>query len=99
MVARAENGERALKILDQYSVNLLLTDVVMPGMNGRKLADEVKRKHSDLRVLSMTGTPECDRASGAFGSGRRFDSEAAVYRATDQCRPEGTGSVKFCRGQ
>jgi two-component system, NtrC family, sensor kinase len=55
MVARAENGERALKILEQYSVNLLLTDVVMPGMNGRKLADEANRRHPDLRVLFMTG--------------------------------------------
>jgi CheY-like chemotaxis protein len=54
-VFEAENGERALKILDQHSVNLLLTDVVMPGMNGRKLADEVKRRHPDLRVLFMTG--------------------------------------------
>jgi two-component system, NtrC family, sensor kinase len=54
-VFEAENGERALKILDQHSVHLLLTDVVMPGMNGRKLADEVKRRHPDLRVLFMTG--------------------------------------------
>jgi signal transduction histidine kinase/CheY-like chemotaxis protein len=54
-VFEAENGENALKILDQHSVNLLLTDVVMPGMNGRKLADEVKRRHPDLRVLFMTG--------------------------------------------
>jgi two-component system NtrC family sensor kinase len=54
-VFEAESGERALKILDQYSVNLLLTDVVMPGMNGRKLADEANRRHPDLRVLFMTG--------------------------------------------
>jgi DNA-binding NtrC family response regulator len=54
-VFEAENGERALKILDQYSVNLLLTDVVMPRMNGRKLADEANRRHPDLRVLFMTG--------------------------------------------
>ena len=44
-----------MKILDQRSVSLLLTDVVMPGMNGRKLADEVKRRHPGLRVLFMTG--------------------------------------------
>jgi two-component system, NtrC family, sensor kinase len=54
-VFEAEDGENALKILDDHAVNLLLTDVVMPGMNGRKLADEVKRRHPDLRVLFMTG--------------------------------------------
>ena len=54
-VFEAVDGENALKILDHHAVNLLLTDVVMPGMNGRKLADEVKRRHPDLRVLFMTG--------------------------------------------
>jgi CheY-like chemotaxis protein len=36
-------------------VELLLTDVVMPGMNGRKLADEAKLRKPDLKVLFMTG--------------------------------------------
>jgi FixJ family two-component response regulator len=34
---------------------LLLTDVVMPGMNGRKLADEAKQRQPALRVIFMTG--------------------------------------------
>jgi FixJ family two-component response regulator len=33
----------------------LLTDVVMPGINGRKLADEVKLRLPQLKVLYMTG--------------------------------------------
>jgi DNA-binding NtrC family response regulator len=32
-----------------------LTDVVMPGMNGRKLAEEARRRHPDLKILYMTG--------------------------------------------
>jgi two-component system NtrC family sensor kinase len=51
----AQNGDGALKMLDQHAVNLLLTDVIMPGMNGRKLADEVKTRHPALRILFMTG--------------------------------------------
>jgi CheY-like chemotaxis protein len=54
-VLEAGDGETALKILDQQRVNLLLADVIMPGMNGRKLAEEAKRRHPDLRVLFMTG--------------------------------------------
>ena len=54
-VLQAENGEAALKLLDRNAVALLLTDVVMPGMNGRKLADEAKLCHSGLRILFMTG--------------------------------------------
>jgi CheY-like chemotaxis protein len=36
-------------------IGLLLTDVVMPGMNGRKLADEARQRLPDLKVLFMTG--------------------------------------------
>ena len=54
-VLEAGDGETALKTLDQQRVNLLLADVIMPGMNGRKLAEEAKRRHPDLRVLFMTG--------------------------------------------
>jgi CheY-like chemotaxis protein len=54
-VLQAENGGAALRLLDQHPVALLLTDVVMPGMNGRKLAEEAKLRHSGLRILFMTG--------------------------------------------
>jgi signal transduction histidine kinase/CheY-like chemotaxis protein len=55
-VLQAGGGEEALRIMAEYeSIALLLTDVVMPGMNGRKLADEAIRRHPGLRVLFMTG--------------------------------------------
>ena len=39
----------------EQPVDLLLTDVVLPGMNGRQLADSVKPHHPAMRVLFMTG--------------------------------------------
>ncbi|MFX6861539.1 response regulator, partial [Acinetobacter baumannii] len=36
-------------------VDLLLTDIVMPGLNGRQLADELLARQPTLRVLYMTG--------------------------------------------
>jgi len=36
-------------------IDLLLTDVVMPGMNGRELHDELKKLRSELRVVFMSG--------------------------------------------
>jgi two-component system, NtrC family, sensor kinase len=55
-VLQAKGGEDALRLVDEYKgIGLLLTDVVMPGMNGRKLAEQAKQRRPDLKVLFMTG--------------------------------------------
>jgi two-component system cell cycle sensor histidine kinase/response regulator CckA len=53
----AENGEAALETARQHEgpIHLLLTDVIMPGMNGRQLADRLTAVRSDLRVLFASG--------------------------------------------
>jgi two-component system, NtrC family, sensor kinase len=55
-VREAANADAALSILnDPGPVDLLLTDVVMPGMNGRNLAEAAKLRRPGLKVLYMTG--------------------------------------------
>lgn len=55
-VHQAENGEAALWVLRKHpEIGLLLTDVVMPGMNGRQLADAAQAIAARLKVLYMTG--------------------------------------------
>jgi two-component system NtrC family sensor kinase len=56
-VLEAADAEAALTLLQQHAgtVDLLLTDVVLPGMNGRQLAAEAVGRRADLRVLFMTG--------------------------------------------
>ena len=55
-VLEAGGGEDALRLLDEHkTIGLLLTDVVMPGMNGRKLAEEALERRPALKVLFMTG--------------------------------------------
>jgi signal transduction histidine kinase/CheY-like chemotaxis protein len=52
----SENATGALEILDRVAdVKLLFTDVVMPDINGKKLADEALRRRPDLKVLFTTG--------------------------------------------
>jgi signal transduction histidine kinase/ActR/RegA family two-component response regulator len=55
-VHHADGANAALRILDANpAISLLFTDIVMPEINGRKLADEATRRHPDLKVLFTTG--------------------------------------------
>ena len=56
-VLAASSGTAALPILEQTSnrIDLLLTDVVMPGLNGRELGRRAVQMRPNLRVLYMTG--------------------------------------------
>ena len=53
----AENGEDALSMLDKHdgAVSMMLTDVIMPGINGRDVYMICKKKYPNLKVLYMSG--------------------------------------------
>ena len=59
-ILEAEDGAAALQIVDGYkgTIDLLLTDVIMPGMNGRELAAHVVKLLPEVRVLYMSGYTE-----------------------------------------
>ena len=52
----AESAAKALELLDANAdVRLLLTDIVMPEMNGRRLAEAAVKRRAGLAVLFATG--------------------------------------------
>jgi CheY-like chemotaxis protein len=53
-VLSASNGDEALQILDEFDVDLLLTDVRMPAMDGLTLADHARRKVPHLPVAFVS---------------------------------------------
>jgi CheY-like chemotaxis protein len=58
-VLRAGGPADALRLVDEHAehIDLLLTDVIMPGMNGHALASALLLKRPGLRVLYMSGYP------------------------------------------
>ncbi|RUP07911.1 response regulator [Hyphomicrobium sp.] len=55
-VLQASNGIEAVRMIEEsHALTLLFTDVVMPEMNGRELADRALKLRPDLKVLFTTG--------------------------------------------
>ena len=51
----AGSADEALRILEDQPPDLLLTDIVMPGMSGLALAARAHHDHPELRVMFMSG--------------------------------------------
>lgn len=59
-VLSAANAKEAIEIanVEQLNIDLMITDIVMPGLNGRELAELLVKKNPKLRVLFTSGYPE-----------------------------------------
>lgn len=59
-VVEAENGREALALEDRLlgRVRLLISDIMMPDMDGVHLADELRARHPALRIILCSGYPE-----------------------------------------
>jgi CheY-like chemotaxis protein len=71
----AANGVAALSICAQYEdrIHLLLTDVIMPEMSGRALADRLVPQHPEMKVLFMSGyTDDVIADHGVLDAGTAF---------------------------
>jgi CheY-like chemotaxis protein len=56
-ILEALGGEEALRIADEFdgTIDLLLTDVVMPGLGGRELGERIRELHPRTALLFMSG--------------------------------------------
>ncbi len=68
----ARNGVKAIEVLERLRCHLVLTDLVMPGMGGLDLLDEIRRHEQNLPVVFLT----------AFGD-RATMAKAAQMGAVD----------------
>ncbi|HXA95704.1 MAG TPA: response regulator [Candidatus Dormibacteraeota bacterium] len=56
-VLEAEDGEQALRVVEEHPgpVHVLVTDVMMPGINGKELADRLGAAYPDMKIIFMSG--------------------------------------------
>lgn len=67
--ATADCGKSALGLLALSKYDIMLTDIVMPGMDGFELTASAKRIHPEMIVIMMTGFSEYDSYDKAIASG------------------------------
>ena len=71
-VEGVEDGLQALEALSERKYDLLLTDIVMPGLDGIELALKAAKDHPQMRILMMTGYPGQRQ--------RAYNLEALIHR-------------------
>jgi putative two-component system response regulator len=68
-VVGAESAEHALELLDQDEFDLVVSDVVMPGLSGLELLEEARSRHASLPVVLVTGAGTYETLSQALTRG------------------------------
>ena len=74
-VMEATSAAHAIQLVESHdeTIDLVLTDVVMPGMKGRELVERIGKLRSDLKVLYMSAYTEDDAINiGILGPGTAF---------------------------
>jgi two-component system, cell cycle sensor histidine kinase and response regulator CckA len=87
-VVTASSGPEALGIARTEKLDLLLTDMVMPGMSGRDLARELMREHPETRVVFMSGYHQGTPIHGWQFIAKPFDRRALLAKIGEAFLPD-----------
>ena len=94
-VLAAENADRAIEASQRWPerIDVLLTDVTMPGLHGPELADEIRARRPEIGVVYMSGyADDVLRSSGVLPSAGSFlpkpFSIHALVRTVAQAIPD-----------
>ena len=68
-VIKAEDGEKALRIAEAEEVNVILLDIMLPGMGGLEVLERIKERFEDIDVVMITVVKEIDSVVKAMKLG------------------------------
>ena len=76
-VMTASGVEQGLKTMARAAVDLVITDMMMPGMRGSELVAHVRNSGSKIKILAMTGHPAGD---AALAASEAYNVDAVMYK-------------------
>lgn len=69
LIGEAESGEEALGFCQQHTPDVILMDILMPGMNGIQATRAVLEKHPQIKIIVLTSYPQDDLVQEALEAG------------------------------
>ncbi len=95
MVGAAANGAEALRMCDKFQPDVILMDLVMPGMDGAAATRVIRAQHPNVQVIALTSFKEEELVQGALQAGAigyllknvSADELAGAIRAAYSGRP------------
>jgi two-component system, NarL family, response regulator LiaR len=69
LVGEAKNGEQAVRICDQLQPDVVLMDLVMPGMDGATATRLIRQKHPQIQVIALTSFKEREQVQAVIQAG------------------------------
>ena len=95
LVAEAHSGEEAMSLIDQMRPDVVLMDIMMPGMDGVETTQALKEQYPDIQVLALTSFHDPNLVQGVMQAGAvgyllkgaSMDELAEAIRAAHTGRP------------
>jgi len=85
-ISEAENGQDALHLFEENDFDLVISDIMMPGMSGMDLLHLIRERNPSATVIMITGNPTTDLTVSAIKKGavdfltKPFDIDELLYK-------------------
>lgn len=69
VVGQADNGMQALEMIELHNPDVILMDIVMPGMDGIEVTHKIKNRHPEIAILALTSHIDQSKVIDALSAG------------------------------
>lgn len=103
VVGEASTGESAVEMADQHEPDVVVIDMVMPGIGGLEAIRRLRAAHPDLGIVALTSFSERERIQGALEAGangylvKSVDAEALAHAVRSVAIGQSTFSPEVTR--